>query len=79
MFFRPETFMKLLQMENEWSQEDEEVNDQQRLFLNIEEKKIKIGKSVAVEHFSYFQISIEAKGLLFLKRSTSIIQNTGRE
>ena len=35
--------MKLLQMENEWSQEDKEVNGQHSsLFLNTEEKKIKI-------------------------------------
>lgn len=42
--------------------------------VNTEEKKIKICKAAtgAVEHFGYFQTSIEAKGLLFLKCSTSI-------
>lgn len=34
-----------LQMETEWSQEDEEINDQQsRHFLNIEERKLKFEK-----------------------------------
>lgn len=44
----------MLQLKSEWSQEFEEVNDQQsRLFLNIGEKKIKIWKAAAetVEHF----------------------------
>ena len=55
---------------------------------NIEEKKIKIWKAAtgAVEHFGYFQTSIEAKGMLFLItlpnwRKMSIIQfhNRNRE
>lgn len=78
-FICSETFMKLPQMENEWSQEDEEVNDQNgRLFLNTEEKKSKIWKAAtgAVEHFGYFPVSGEVKGLLFWKRSTSINRKT---
>lgn len=66
-------------MENEWSQENEEVNDQNsRLFLNTEEKKSKICKAAtgAVEHFGYFPVSGEVKGLLFWKRSTSINRKT---
>lgn len=45
-----------------------------KLMVNIEEKKMKIWKAAtgAVEHFGYFQTSIEAKGVLFLKSSTSI-------
>lgn len=78
-FSCPEIFMKLLQAKNEWWQEDEEVNDQHnRLFLNREEKKIKIWRAAsgAVENLGYFQISMEAKGLLFLKRSAWINQKT---
>lgn len=63
--------MKLPQMENEWSQEDEEVNDQNsRLFLNIEEKKTKIWKAAtgAVEHFGYFPVSGKSKRAALLEK-----------
>lgn len=68
--------MKLLQTENEWSQEDEEVNGQHR------EKKIKICKAAtgAVEHFGYFQTSIEAKGVaLFEMLYINTLENQSGE